>query len=197
MIPLTPYLHHCAPEIAPATLSAIVQVESGGDPWALWDNTARRGYRPASRRQAERILRVLMGEGHQVDVGLAQVDTENFPAYGLRPSNVFDACTNLRVGADILAAAYRKAAAVYGPGQQALYHAFEAYNSGALHGDAIYANRVLRAAGIPVNVQAGGGLSYVRLPHAPEFLPYVLMWGKAPKAVVAPRKTGLMYVLNW
>ncbi len=193
---LTPIAQQCAPEIAPPTLSAIVQVESGGDPWALWDNTARRGYRPASRQQAERILRVLMAEGHQVDVGIAQIDTKNFPSYGLRPSNVFGVCTNLRVGADILAAGYRKAAAVYGPGQQALYHAFEAYNSGALHGDAIYANRVLRAAGIPVTVQAGGGLSYVRRPNAPEFLPYVLTWGKS-RTPASPQRAGLTYVLSW
>jgi len=199
LIPLTPYLYQCAPEIAPSTLSAIVQVESGGDPWTMWDNTARRGYRPTSLQQAKHILRVLMSEGHQVDVGIAQVDTANFAAYGLRPSNAFGVCTNLRVGADILAAAYRKATATYGPGQRALYHAFEVYNSGALHGDAIYANRVLRAAGIPVNVQTGGGLTYARRSQFPAFSPYVLTWGKPQKAAaaVAPKKGGLMYVLNW
>ncbi|MDD3760576.1 MAG: transglycosylase SLT domain-containing protein, partial [Acidithiobacillus sp.] len=105
-------------------------------------------------------LRQAMARGQKVDVGIAQVDTENFAAYGLSPANAFDACTNLRVGGQILAADYFKAARKLGPGQTALYHAFEAYNSGRLWGDSGYANQILNAAGMPVQVTGKGGLTY-------------------------------------
>ena len=193
---LTDLAQQCAPQVAPTTLAAIVQVESGGNPWVLWDNTAHHGYHPKTRKVAERILRVLMAEGHQVDVGIAQVDTENFAPYGLNPGNAFDACTNLRVGADILTTDYRKAAATYGPGQTALYHAFEAYNSGHLHGDAVYANCILSAAGIPVKVGATGGLSYRHRSNAP--LAFVETWGTRPAtAQPKPAQTALAYSLDW
>lgn len=193
---LTDLAQQCAPQVAPTTLAAIVQVESCGNPWVLWDNTAHHGYHPKTRKEAERILRVLMAEGHQVDVGIAQVDTENFASYGLNPGNAFDACTNLRVGADILTTDYRKAAATYGPGQTALYHAFEAYNSGHLHGDAVYANCILSAAGIPVKVGATGELSYRHRSNAP--LAFVETWGMTkPATTPKPEKTTLIYSLNW
>ncbi|MBU2754991.1 lytic transglycosylase domain-containing protein [Acidithiobacillus sp. CV18-2] len=193
---LTTLAQQCAPQVAPSTLAAIVQMESGGNPWVLWDNTAHRGYHPQTRKGAERILRVLMAEGHQVDVGIAQVDTVNFAAYGLRPATAFDACTNLRVGAEILAADYRQATTTYGPGQTALYHAFEAYNSGRLHGDSGYANRILTAAGVPVRVSVAGALSWRHRSNAP--MVFVETWGttkpgSAPKA----EKAAMVYALNW
>lgn len=139
---------------------------------------------------------MLIAAWHQVDVGIAQVDTENFTAYGLSPANAFDACTNLRAGSEILTADYRRAVATYGPGQIALYHAFEAYNSGRLPGDAGYANRILSAAGIPVKVGITGGLSYRHRSNAP--LAFVETWGVTkPATTPKPEKTALVYSLNW
>ena len=193
---LTDLAQQCAPQVAPTTLAAIVQVESGGNPWVLWDNTAHHGYHPKTRKVAERILRVLMAEGHQVDVGIAQVDTENFASYGLNSGNAFDDCTNLRAGSEILTADYRRAVATYGSGQTALYHAFEAYNSGHLHGDPEYANRILSTAGIPVKVGTTGGLSYRYRSNAP--LAFVETWGMTkPATTPKPEKTTLIYSLNW
>jgi type IV secretion system protein VirB1 len=102
-------------------------------------------------------------------VGIAQVDTENFPAFGLTPENAFDACTNLHAGAAILQDSYDKALRHGLRGQQALFHAFEAYNSGQLWGDSSYANTVLRSAGIPVYVRSSGKMEFRRLA-------YVLSW---------------------
>ncbi|MGC9216573.1 lytic transglycosylase domain-containing protein [Acidithiobacillus sp.] len=150
MIHLLHLSAECAPMVAPSTMAAIVRVESGGNPLAMWNDSTRSMVVPGNRAQAMRYLRQAMDAGQQVDVGLAQVDTENFAAYGLTLANVFDACANLRAGAEILSADYRKAKAVYGAGQLALYHAFEAYNSGRLRGDALYANRILNADGVSV-----------------------------------------------
>jgi len=165
MIPFNLLAQQCAPMVSPQTMAAIVKVESGGDPLAMWDNTARRQYRPATVAQAQQILAALMAAGHKVDVGIGQVDTENFAAYGLNLSNVFNACTNLHAAGEILQSNYQKAALVYGPGQLALYHAFEGYNSGRLIGDSSYANKVLYAAGLPVVIGPDGGLHYAVRKH--------------------------------
>ena len=160
MIPLSVLSAQCAPEVAPKTMVAIVRVESGGDLLAMWNNTTGQRVVPANLRQAQAYLARAMAAGQKVDVGIAQVDTENFAAYGLNPDNAFDACTNLRVGGQILAADYGKAVTRFGPGQGALFHAFEAYNSGHLWGDSGYAKQILGAAGVPVFVTGAGGLAY-------------------------------------
>ena len=182
--------------MAPATLSAIVRVESGGNPLAMWNNTTGQRILPPNRAAAIAYLQKAMAAGQKVDVGIAQVDTENFAAFGLTPFNAFDACTNLRVGAQILSAGYRRAVAQFGPGQVALFHAFEAYNSGRLWGDASYANRILRSAGIPVYVQSSGHMVFRRLA-------YVLSWGAYPvratpvQAGKAQNPSAAAYVLRW
>lgn len=188
----------CAPQVAPQTMSAIVRVESGGNPLAMWNNTTGQRILPSTLQQAQAYLAQAMAAGQKVDVGLAQVDTENFPEYGLTLNNAFDACTNLRVGAEILHSAYQTAEAHFGPGQLALYHAFEAYNSGQLWGDAHYANRVLRAAGLPVKVGSGGGLSYVQRPNTP--LVFVTAWETVEKGTVVqvkPIQGSFVYAVNW
>nr|WP_226856667.1 lytic transglycosylase domain-containing protein [Acidithiobacillus caldus] len=172
-------LNKCAPEVAPATMTAIVRVESGGDPLAMWNNTTRQRILPSTLQEAQAYLRRAMALGQKVDVGIAQVDTENFAAYGLRPSNAFNVCRNLRVGGQILSADYVRSVSRFGPGQTALFHAFEAYNSGALWGDSGYANRILTAAGVPVEVSAPVGQSY----RGTDLHPFPLyFWGSHGKA---------------
>lgn len=192
---LTTLAQHCAPMVAPQTMSAIVRVESGGDPLAMWNNTSRQRILPQNLTTAEAYLRTALALGQKVDVGIAQVDTENFAAFGLTPDNVFNACTNLHAGGEILRADYQRAALRYGPGQLALYHAFEDYNSGHLWGDAHYANTVLRSAGIPISVRAGT-LVYHPRPSAP--LVFSMNWGKpvtsAPKQ---SKNRRVAYDLRW
>ncbi|MGE0047570.1 MAG: lytic transglycosylase domain-containing protein [Acidithiobacillus sp.] len=147
MIALPQISAECAPMVAARTMAAIVQVESGGNPLAMWNNSTRSMVIPGSRNQAIQYLRKAMAAGQRVDVGLAQVDTGNFAAFGLTPRTAFNACANLRAGSEILHMDWQQALASGYRGQQALYHAFEAYNSGRLWGDAQYANRILGAAG--------------------------------------------------
>ncbi len=152
-------------------MAAIVRTESGGNPWVLWDNTAHRGYHPKSQQESLRILRTLMAEGHQVDVGIAQIDTENFSRYHLTPRTVLDACTNLRVGGEILRHGWRQAMAHGLTGQAALYHTLETYNSGHLFGDSQYANRVFSAAGAPVFLNVSEESTSAK-PSSPAFPQY-------------------------
>lgn len=153
MIPFTTIISQCAPEVSPVTMSAIVHVESGGKPLAMYDNTTGQTFQAANVHQAVAWLRNALAHGQKVDVGIAQVDSENFRQYGLNPVTAFNVCDNLSVGAKILASDYKAATLRYGAGQTALYHAFQAYNSGHLIGDTGYANKVLAAAGIPVAIE--------------------------------------------
>jgi type IV secretion system protein VirB1 len=192
MIPVTQLAQQCAPMVAPPTMAAIVRVESGGNPLAILDNATGRDYYPASVAQGVAIINRLLAQGHrQLDVGIAQVDTENFAAYGLTPATALNACSNIRVGARILQSDYRQAVAAYGPGQVALYHAFEAYNSGRLWGDPLYANRVLAAAGIPVMVQGNGALAYRPVGHFHD--PFYTVYWAQPKKGAAPIKVDTRY----
>lgn len=172
MIPLSQISAECAPMVAPSTMAAIVRVESGGNPLAMWNDSTRSMVIPGSRNQAIRYLRQAMAAGQRVDVGLAQVDTGNFVAFGLTPRNAFAACANLRAGGAILRMDWQQALNSGYRGQQALYHAFEAYNSGRLRGDARYANRILGAAGAPAPAGHGGLRTVYRVNEAAPTNPF-------------------------
>lgn len=141
-------IRQCAPNVAPSTMAAIVQVESGGNPFAIDDETAGRSYYPRDRQAAQALARELIDAGHLVDAGIAQVDSMNFVRLGVNVQTVFDPCTNLRAGSAILLSDYRVARQHYGSGQTALRHAIGMYNTGRLDGGASYVNHVLAAAGV-------------------------------------------------
>ena len=149
MLALAALIRHCAPAVAPSTMTAIVQVESRGNPLAIGDNTTRRSYYPHDRADAERLARRLLDAGHLLDIGIAQIDSMNFAGFGVTVHTIFDPCINLSVGARILSDDYIFAAHRYGDGQGALRHAIGMYNSGRLNGGARYIARVLAAARIP------------------------------------------------
>lgn len=96
----------CAVGVAPATLEAIIKVESLGNAAATHVN--RNG---------------------TVDLGLMQINSTNLPAFGLSASQVMDPCTNIRVGTAILRRVYASAVSIYGEGQKALQVALSMYNT--------------------------------------------------------------------
>ncbi len=148
VLALAALIRHCAPTVAPSTMTAIVQVESGGDPLAIGDNTTRRSYYPRDRATAERLARRLLDAGHLLDLGIAQIDSMNFAGFGVTVHTIFDPCINLSVGARILSGDYAFAARRYGDGQVALRHAIGMYNTGRLNAGARYIARVVAAAEI-------------------------------------------------
>jgi soluble lytic murein transglycosylase-like protein len=129
-------------------MTAIVQVESGGNPLAIGDNTARRSYYPHNRAAAQRLARRLLDAGHQLDLGIAQIDSMNFPGFGVNVHTLFDPCINLSIGAKILSDDYAFAARRYRDAQVALRHAIGMYNTGRPNGGARYIARVVAAAAI-------------------------------------------------
>src|SRR5579863_10753676 len=148
MLALAALIRHCAPGVAPSTMAAIVRVESGGDPFAIGDNTTSRSYYPHDRATAERMARRLLDAGHLLDLGIAQIDSMNFAGFGVTTHTIFDPCINLSIGAKILSDDYVFAARRYPDAQVALRHAIGMYNTGRIDAGARYIARVLAAARI-------------------------------------------------
>ncbi len=102
-------LERCAPEVSPVTMAALVAQESGGDPYALDDDSAHIVYHPVSYAGAARLAAQLIGAGHSVDLGLAQVNSNWLPALHLTAAELLEPCENLRAGSLILLRAWRAA----------------------------------------------------------------------------------------
>jgi type IV secretion system protein VirB1 len=150
MIYLSTFLEQCGPAVAPATTSAIIQVESGGYPLAIGDNQLRKSFAPKTRSEAVRLAAQLLDQGHSVDLGLMQINSFHLTPMGLSLDDVFDPCRNVRAGTTILADFYRK----FDTGDPAytLMKALSAYNTGHAWKGAGYVNKILVAAGVNYRV---------------------------------------------
>lgn len=120
----------CAPNVAPATIAAIVQTESQGFEWALNVNGLGRKVVPTSREQAITLARHYVGKGYSVDLGLGQINSRNMKALGLTWENVFDPCTNIAAAGAVLSGNYHSVRAGLHP-QRALRIALSMYNTGS------------------------------------------------------------------
>jgi type IV secretion system protein VirB1 len=156
---------HCAPNVAPQTMAAIVSVESSHNPYAIGVVGGRLVRQPASKAEAVATAQMLEGQGKNFSMGMAQVNRHNLPRYNITYSQAFDACTNLRVGALILQDCYDRALPVSGNPQAALRAAFSCYYSGNFTrgfrpdkaGEVSYVQKIVAASGLappPVSVPA-------------------------------------------
>jgi type IV secretion system protein VirB1 len=123
----------CAPAVAPSTIAAVMQAESGFNPWAIHVNGgARLTRQPADRAEAEAWATYLIERGFNADFGWMQVNSANLARLGLTVSTVFDPCLNIAAGAAILTDAYLQAARRFGADQPAaLLAALSIYNTGS------------------------------------------------------------------
>ncbi len=85
-------------------LSAVVHVESGGDPLAISVNQNGRGQRQLVRSVAEAsgLVSRLWKQGANFDVGLGQINSVNMERFRIHPVFLLDPCTNLQIAARIL-----------------------------------------------------------------------------------------------
>lgn len=145
---LASLLDRCAPNVGRRTMTAIVRVESGGNPLLIRDNTLDRTFAPHDANQGVVWARQLLTLRHSIDLGISQINDANLPKLGFSLREAFDPCINVRGGATILTSDYRAAAAEFGQGQYALRRAIGAYNSGSLYAGYGYIAKILAAAGI-------------------------------------------------
>jgi type IV secretion system protein VirB1 len=146
-VALAALLSSCAPSVAPDTMSAIIEVESGRNPYAIYDDTTRVSYTPSDGRIAFGLALALLRRGHNLDVGIGQVNSANFPI--ARLSEMLKPCPNLRLASSILAGDYAQSQRALVEPVAALRGALGAYNTGDIHSGAAYVSRVVAAASVP------------------------------------------------
>ena len=123
-------LARCAPTVGPVTMRAVVERESAAYPFAIRDDANGRSYFPDGLETAVRLGTRLVRAGDDVDLGYMQINIRNVRVYGLDVRRALDPCTNLRLGARILADDYARAETAGRPGQAALVRALSAYHAG-------------------------------------------------------------------
>ena len=140
----------CAPAVAPVTMAAVVHAESGFNPWAIGivggPPLARQ---PQSRVEAERMAQALLASGRRLDLGLAQVNSENLAWLGLSLPDAFDPCRNLKAAATVLGYCYARARHRIAQVQPALQAALSCYNTNSLEEGFVngYVQRVAAGSG--------------------------------------------------
>ena len=150
MIDLASLVLACAPLVAQDTARALIQVESGGNPFAIGVVGGALVRQPSDLSEALATAAALESAGWNYSVGLGQINKRNFERYGLSPATAFDPCANLTAMQGILGDCFTRASRRAGPHsttQVALRDAFSCYYSGNfltghLHG---YVGKVLAA----------------------------------------------------
>ena len=150
MIDLAALVLTCAPLVAQDTARALIQVESGGNPFAIGVVGGALVRQPANLPEALATVAALEAAGWNYSVGLGQINKRNFERYGLSTATAFQPCANLTAMQGILGECFSRAsrrADRQAKTQTALRDAFSCYYSGNfltghLHG---YVGKVLAA----------------------------------------------------
>jgi type IV secretion system protein VirB1 len=129
----------------------IIQVESGGNPFAIGDNTARESYFPASKTEAVQLAEYLLSKGHSIDMGLMQINSCHLGKKGLSLDVLFDPCGNVNFGTRLLSENFRIHSGDSDK-RQVLFKALSAYNTGSAWRGPGYINRILKAVKAPYRV---------------------------------------------
>lgn len=149
----------CASGTSPAVMSAVIQVESGGNPYAIGVVGGRLERQPKTLDEAVETAESLAAAGWNFSVGLAQVNIANLKKFHMTFNEAFQPCANLHAGARILTDCYRNAVAHTENPRVAMREAFSCYYSGNFNrgfmsdrpGEIDYVHHVLR--GMTVNVK--------------------------------------------
>lgn len=121
----------------PAILAGIAEQESGYDPDAIFDNTPTPGYPhgrshyPGNPNAAVDLAVSLLGQGHQIDVGLLGIDYTTWERHKVPLVAAFDECANTRISSEVLMGDYDGAIAHGYRGVDAWTAALADYNSGS------------------------------------------------------------------
>ena len=123
----------CAPGVSAQTMAAIVQQESGFNPYAIGVNGDYILERqPQTKEEAINVISWLEQEGQtNLDLGIAQISKKNRAFFNLSINDSLDACSNISVGAKILSDNYTRALSTGLSEQDALRAAISEYNTGS------------------------------------------------------------------
>lgn len=141
--------------------NAIRMVESKNHPWSIYDNTSRQSYRLASRAEAEAKAAELIQYGHNVDLGLMQLNCKyqcKRPGVGL--ANIFDPQINVNTAKIIFMEFWDQARRISTDFNARVMATVGAYNNGRVGTPNVdYVRKVWQQLGKPVGdiPDAGSG----------------------------------------
>lgn len=119
----------CAPQVHPATVRAIVGVESSFNAYAIGVVGGALVRQPRSRAEALATIEALHAAGWNYSVGLGQINVGNFARLGLTAATALDPCKNLTALQSVLVECHARASTGSEP-QTALRRALSCYYSG-------------------------------------------------------------------
>lgn len=146
----------CGSDVHPSTIQAIIEVESAGNPLAILDNETCKSYRPKDRNQAVKIAGDLLAQGHSLDMGLMQINSQHLKKKRIDYKELFDPCVNIRAGTKILADFY-KFHEQKNPKEHpdiVLLKALSSYNTGKPYHGRKYVAKILKKARLAGNQTA-------------------------------------------
>lgn len=129
-VPFEQIAQRCAPDIHPATLKALIHVESGFNPYAIGVVGGRLARQPRYLDEAVATAKNLEHLGYNFSLGAGQVNRYNLAKYGETYETIFEPCRNLKVSSVILKDCFIRARARFKEDQTALRAAFSCYYSG-------------------------------------------------------------------
>ena len=129
MIALAALVLTCAPLVAHDTALALIEVESGGNPFAIGVVGGALMRQPVNLAEAVATAAALDAAGWNYSVGLGQINKRNFQRFGLNPATAFEPCANLAAMQGILGECFLRASQRTSK-QAALRNAFSCYYSG-------------------------------------------------------------------
>lgn len=111
--------------------NAIRMVESRNHPWSIFDNTTRQSYRLNSRAEAEAKAEELIKYGHNVDLGLMQLNCRyQCKRPGVSLANIFDPQVNVNTARIIFLEFWEQARRISTEFNARIVAAVGAYNNG-------------------------------------------------------------------
>lgn len=135
---LVALIHQCTPpHVSVETMGRLISVESAKRANAIGYKIVKKTgevffltAQPKSKDEAIAWATWFYDRGYKFDAGPAQVNSTNFARFGLTPVTVFDLCSNIKVGAEILTECYARALKRYKEEQVAIRRALSCYQSG-------------------------------------------------------------------
>lgn len=131
---LSELVRECAPQISPDTMLRLIDHESKGNMFVIGVNAkpAHKAYYPKSKDEAVKKATELLESGHNIDMGLGQINSANLSRLNLTVEKVFDPCANVQAASVVLEDAYKHARRKIDDPQEALSAALSIYNTGKL-----------------------------------------------------------------
>jgi type IV secretion system protein VirB1 len=152
-------IDQCGNGVDRPVVEAIIQAESGGNPYAIGINVRDGQPYPVllpakTREEAAEQARDLSAQGYSIDVGLMQVNSRNLARFGVDWAQAFDVCGNIEAGTRVFqafAAQVAQQPQVYQTADQQLQAVLSAYNTGSFTNGLTngYVARVLKFMGQP------------------------------------------------